>query len=101
MPVLVLAIILSASFYLFYKIKYVRTQAPAEKQWIKSKGNIALGVFLIFFAFNQLFLYGTSAVTIVISIIFLLLGSANVLFGYKAYRHLLPYAIKEAEENRN
>jgi len=100
MPTLVILIVLSISFYFFYKIKVFRTKAPAEKKWINTKANMALGSFLAFFGLNQIVLYYDSLLTIIIGSIFILLGLANVIFGYQAYRHFLPLAIQEAEQRR-
>lgn len=99
MPILVILIIFSFSFYIFYKIKYVRSKFPAEKKWISSKSSIALGAFVAFFGLNQLFIHSTK-VSIVIGIIFLVLGLFNVYGGIKAYKFYLPHAVKEAEEIR-
>ncbi|MDF1511842.1 YtpI family protein, partial [Robertmurraya sp. DFI.2.37] len=31
------------TFYIFYKVKYFRTQRPAEKKWVSAKATVALG----------------------------------------------------------
>lgn len=97
MPVLVILLIFSFSFYIFFKIKYFRTKYPAEKKWISSKSSIALGLFVALFGLNQLFI-NHSTVAIIIGIIFILLGSFNVWGGVKAYKFYLPLAIEEAEQ---
>lgn len=88
-------IVISLVFYIFYKVKYFRTKAPVEKKWISTKGNMAIGVFLIAFGFNQ-FKFLTQ-ISLIIGFIFILLGAANIYFGYKAYKYYLPLAIEEAE----
>lgn len=97
MPILVIFIILSLSFYVFYKFKSVRAQAPAEKKWISAKSSIALGVFVALFGINQVFLYHTT-ITYIIAAIFVVIGLLSVWGGLKAYKFFLPLAIKEAEE---
>ncbi|MBM7692879.1 succinate-acetate transporter protein [Peribacillus deserti] len=97
MPVLVVLIVITFSFYLYFKIKYVRTQKPAEKKWTATKSSMALGLFVVLFGINQLFLY-TGTVTYIVAGVFILLGVINVWAGYKSYKHYLPYVIKEAEE---
>lgn len=97
MPILVFVIIISFSFYVFYKIKYVRSNRPAEKKWLSAKSSIALGLFVSLFGVNQLFLYHTT-VTYIIAAIFIIIGGMSVWAGIKAYRFYLPHAIKEAEE---
>jgi hypothetical protein len=97
MPVLVVLIVLSFAFYVFYKIKYVRSSRPAERQWVSAKSSMALGVFVALFGFNQLYLFQT-AVTYIVAGIFIVLGALSAFAGFKAYKHYLPYAVKEAEE---
>lgn len=101
MPTLVVLIVISIVIYFFYKAKAFRTKAVIEKNWINTKASIALGSFLVFFGINQIFLRYDSTVALVVSIIFILLGLANIILGYKAYRHYLPLAIEEAEQNQN
>ncbi|MDA3129812.1 YtpI family protein [Aliibacillus thermotolerans] len=99
MPVFVIIIVIALAMYIFYKVKTFRTKAPAQKRWIQTKANIALGTFVGVFGLNILFTQ-RGTVDIVVGTIFLLLGAANVLLGMKAYKLYLPYAAKEAEEER-
>lgn len=96
MPLLAVLIVISLAFYLFYKIKYVRSNLPAEKKWLSSKSGIALGLFVFLFGINQLFLYHTT-VTYIIAAIFILIGGLSSWSGMKAYKYYLPYAVKEAQ----
>ncbi|WP_409289756.1 YtpI family protein [Peribacillus sp. SCS-37] len=98
MPVLVVMIVITFAFYVFYKIKYVRTQRPAEKKWIATKSSMALGLFVVLFGINQLFI-NTGTVTYIVSAVFILLGGINLWAGYKSYKHYLPFAIEEAEKS--
>ncbi|OIJ10945.1 hypothetical protein BKP35_12720 [Anaerobacillus arseniciselenatis] len=88
-------IIISVVFYIFFKVKYFRTKAPIEKKWISTKGNIAIGVFLVAFGLNQL-RFPTN-VSVAVGFTFIFLGGANIYFGYKAYKYYLPLAIEEAK----
>lgn len=97
MPILVLLIVLSFVFYIFYKIKYVRSRKPAERMWLSAKSSIALGLFVALFGLNQLFLF-QSTVTYIVGIIFIIIGLMSVWGGIKAYKFYLPHAAKEAEE---
>jgi hypothetical protein len=101
MPTLVILIVVSIVLYFFYKVKAFRTKRVIERNWVNTKASIALGSFLLFFGINQIFLRYDSTVALVVSIIFILLGLANVILGYKMYRHYLPLAIEEAEQNQN
>ncbi|WP_079510035.1 YtpI family protein [Mesobacillus jeotgali] len=98
MPILVLLIVLSFVFYIFYKIKYVRSKRPAERSWLSAKSSIALGLFVALFGINQLFLFQTT-VTYIVGAIFIVIGSLSVWGGIKAYKFYLPHAVKEAREN--
>ncbi|MEW8971117.1 YtpI family protein [Mesobacillus sp. LC4] len=98
MPILVFLIVLSFVFYIFYKIKYVRSKRPAERSWLSAKSSIALGLFVGLFGINQLFLFQTT-VTYIVSAIFIIMGSMSVWAGIKAYKFYLPHAAKEAQEN--
>lgn len=96
MPLLVVLIAISFAFYLFYKIKYVRSKRPAERKWLSSKSSIALGLFVCLFGINQLFLYHTM-ITYIVAAIFILIGSLSALSGVKAYKYYRPFAAKEVE----
>ncbi len=98
MPILVLLIVLSFVFYIFYKIKYVRSNRPAERKWLSAKSSIALGLFVAMFGLNQLFLFHTT-VTYIVGAIFIIIGLVSVWGGIKAYKFYLPHAAREAQEN--
>lgn len=98
MPILVILIVISLSFYLFYKVKFVRSKRPVERRWISSKSAVALGLFVALFGLNQFFLYG-GTVTYVVGSIFILLGGYNIIAGVKAYKYYFPLAVQEAEHH--
>lgn len=97
MPVLVIFIIFSLTFYLYLKVKQVRSNRPFEKKWISSKSSIALGFFVLLFGINQLFLY-QQTVTYIVAAVFAVVGILSIIGGYKMYKHYLPLVIKEAEQ---
>ncbi|ANB62170.1 YtpI family protein [Anoxybacteroides amylolyticum] len=97
MPVFVILIVFSLSFYVYYKIKYFRSRRPAERRWISAKASMALGSFVFFFGVNQFFLY-SSTVTYLVGTIFLLIGGGSAWAGYRAYKYYLPLVIEEAEQ---
>lgn len=99
MPIFVILIILSLSFYVFYKIKFFKTKKPMEKQWISAKSSISLGMFVFFFGLNQIFML-RSTVSLVVGIIFVIVGALSSWAGYRAYRHYLPLVIKEIKESK-
>jgi len=97
MPIFVLLIVLSFVFYIFYKIKYVRSKRPAERKWLSAKSSIALGLFVGLFGLNQVFLFQTT-ITFIVAAIFIIIGSMSIWSGVKAYKFYLPLAAKEAKE---
>jgi hypothetical protein len=97
MPILVLCIVISFSFYIFNKIKFVRSHLPIEKKWVSAKSSMALGLFVGLFGINQLFLFQTT-VTYIVAAVFILIGGLSIWSGWKSYRYFLPLAIKEAEQ---
>jgi hypothetical protein len=99
MPILVILIIFSLAFYIYFKIKYIRTKAPAEKRWISAKSSMTLGTFISLFGVNQLFLFHTT-ITYIVASIFIILGMINIWGGYRAYRYFLPLAAQEAQDTR-
>lgn len=97
MPVFVILIISSLTFYIFYKVKYVRSKKPIEKKWLSSKSSIALGAFVALFGINRLFLT-LSPLAIAISIIFIIIGMISIVSGFKAYKYYLPHVFQEREQ---
>ncbi|MBA2873799.1 YtpI family protein [Thermaerobacillus caldiproteolyticus] len=97
MPVFVILIIFSLSFYAYYKIKYFRSHRPVERRWIAAKSSMALGSFVFFFGINQFFLH-SSMISFIVGVIFLLIGGGSVWAGYRAYKHYLPLVIEEAKQ---
>ncbi|WP_423407643.1 YtpI family protein [Heyndrickxia sp. MSNUG] len=97
MPIFVLLIVLSFVFYIFYKMKYVRSKRPAERKWLSAKSSIALGLFVGLFGLNQVFLFQTT-ITYIVAAIFIIIGSMSIWSGVKAYKFYLPLAAKEAKE---
>lgn len=75
MLVLIVFIICSAMFYLYYKAKNVRTNRPVEKKFWSAKSSMALGCFVLLFGVNQLFL-NRSSLAFVIGFVLLQLVSA-------------------------
>lgn len=95
----IILIVISFMFFLYFKVKQWRTSAPVEKKWQQMKSSIALGSFVLFFGLN-LAVLPRSKVDLIIGIIFVLVGGANAYFGYRGYKHLLPFVIEEAEQSR-
>lgn len=96
-PVLVAGIIFSFAFYVFYKIKYVRSRLPMERKILNGKSSVALGLFVALFGINHILQFHTP-VSYIISSIFIVIGLASAWYGYKVYKYHVPYALRELEE---
>jgi len=95
----VLLIAFSFAFYFYYKTKQFRTSLPVRKNWYASKASIALGCFVIFFGINQILLFQT-AVTYIISGIFLVLGFGLISYNFKAAKHYRSFLDEETRLNK-
>ncbi|MCP3762483.1 YtpI family protein [Domibacillus sp. A3M-37] len=94
---LVVIIVLSFIFYLFYKVQYVRSSRPMERKWLSAKSSMVLGLFVGMFGVNTLLIQQTTTAYIVAAV-FILYGFASMIAGFKMYKHYLPFARQEAEE---
>lgn len=97
MQILVLLIIFSLAFYVYYKTKFFRTRRPVEKKWLSAKSSIALGLFVFLFGVNTFFIH-PSTVSTIVGVVFLLIGAGSIWAGYRAYKHYLPFVIQEAQQ---
>ncbi len=97
MPIIVIFILMSLAFYVLYKIQYVRSKKPIEKKWLSAKSLIALGFFVALFGVNRLFI-DISALSLTISIVFIVIGGLSLYTGIRAYRYYLPHVEKEFQE---
>jgi hypothetical protein len=99
MPILVVSIVISLTFYFFYKFKSARTRMPMEKKWISGKSSIALGLFVALFGVYLSVVY-QAPLAYVIAAIFVIIGGISIWGGYKMYAFYLPHAIREAESSQ-
>nr|WP_285890467.1 YtpI family protein [Halalkalibacter oceani] len=82
-------IIFSAVFFIYNKIKTWRTPPSLLNRLYQTKATLSLGFFLTAFGANLLFT-PRGTIDIVVGAVFALLGIANIVFGYRAYRHYIP-----------
>jgi amino acid transporter len=90
-------ITLAFTFYIFYKVKQVRSNRPMEKKWLSAKASMALGLFVALFGVNQLVLF-PGTITYIVGALFILIGLGSCWAGFKLYKHVHPYAEREAKE---
>lgn len=94
MIIFVFLIVMSFSFFIYYKTKYFRTKLPMQRAYLTGKSSISLGVFVALFGLNQLFLFHTT-VTYIVAFIFIIIGGSSIWGGIKMYKHYAPLAEEE------
>jgi hypothetical protein len=97
MPTIVVFIVLSAILFLLYRFRALSVKNEWEKKFTLAKANIAMGVFLISFGLNRLFLH-PQTVTYVISGIFILYG---LFFTYDHIRRSKYYYFEIRKQRGN
>jgi len=97
MPITVALIVISLAFYVFYKAKYFQSKRPIQKNWLSAKSSIALGLFVVFFGINTIFIH-PSTISYIVAVVFLLVGGGSIWAGYRAYKHYLPLVTAEARQ---
>ena len=73
MPTFIILIVLSFFIFLMYQIKATRTKHTLLKKFNQSKANIAIGIFLISFGLNRLFVH-PSVLTYIVTGVFVFYG---------------------------
>jgi uncharacterized membrane protein YeiH len=100
MPIFVIIIILSLASYAYFKIKYFRIKEQMHRKWVSAKSSIALGIFVVSFALNQM-IVEPSPLVLIIGVILLVVGGGSIWAGVKSYKYYLPRVIEESENNSN
>ncbi|UTR15593.1 YtpI family protein [Salipaludibacillus sp. LMS25] len=97
---LVALIFASLVAFVYLKVQQSREEDILVKRSYSLKSSIAIGVFLISFGINS-YMSLQSSVAAVVALIFLVVGSINVLVGWKQLRLLKNYAQKETSTEGN
>lgn len=93
-------IVLAIVAYLYYKTKQFRSTLPIRRKWYKAKAGVALGLFLIFFGINAIAIH-QSLVSIIVAIIFFLVGAFEAYNNFKRAQHEGKFVQEEYELNKN
>ncbi len=72
--------------YIYYKVTILRTKDELVQKHTNAKARVALGTFIVSFGINQYIAYQTKLI-LFISIVFLLLGALQIVYGYKEAKH--------------
>ncbi|HLR14478.1 MAG TPA: YtpI family protein [Bacillota bacterium] len=86
MIIFTLLIVFSIVFYVYYKVAILKTKDPLTQAYYNAKSRLALGAFIIAFAINQ-YLFYQSKLSLVIGLIFFILGFLQINLGFKEARH--------------
>lgn len=79
-------IIFSVVLYIYYKVAILRSDDGLTREYLNAKSRICLGLFISSFAVNQYLFYQTK-LSLLIGIVFLILGFLQINLGIKEVRH--------------
>ncbi|MCD5323847.1 MULTISPECIES: YtpI family protein [Pontibacillus] len=86
MVIIPIIIVLSLAMYLFYKVQILRLgEDPLKQVYTNSKARMALGLFMLSISINVYLVYQTR-LALYITILFIALGGAQLVYGYKTTR---------------
>ncbi|WP_188206415.1 YtpI family protein [Alkalibacillus aidingensis] len=86
MLILISIFVVSFILYIYFKVRITNYKNPLYIYYTNGKARIALGLFISTFGMNQ-YLYYLSQLALFICIAFLALGIAQIVYGYKIYKH--------------
>ncbi|PGT79592.1 YtpI family protein [Bacillus sp. AFS040349] len=98
MNVIVILILSSLFFYLYLKVKFLKSNLPIEKKLISVKSRIALGLFLGLYGLNQLIL-NLSIISLIVGVIFGLVGFASTILAIREYKWYIPTTENEKDQS--
>ncbi|MDQ0351249.1 hypothetical protein J2R98_001052 [Alkalibacillus filiformis] len=99
MPILISIFVISIVLYLYFKVRILNYKNPLYMHYTNGKARIALGVFMATFGMNQYVAFPTQIV-LYLTIIFLAVGIAQIVFGFKIFKHYRQEILK-AEQMAN
>ena len=86
MVIFPIIIILSAVFYIYYKVAILKEKSTLTQKYYNGRAKSCLGAFMIAFAINQYTLYLTKLSLFIGAVIFIL-GLMQLIRGFKEARH--------------
>lgn len=86
MLIFAIIIVISIVLYIYNKVAILRTNDELTQVYFNAKARFFLGSFLTSFGINQYIAYQTRFV-LFISIVFILLGSYQMIYGFKEAKH--------------
>lgn len=86
MLIFAIIIVISIVMYIYYKVAILRTKDELTQVYFNAKARFFLGSFITSFGINQYIAIQTKFV-LFISIVFILLGGLQIVYGYREARH--------------
>lgn len=86
MVIFPIIIVISAVLYVYYKVAIVKSKDSLTQHYFNARSKICLGAFIFFFGVNQYVFYQTQ-LSLIIGIIFVLLGGYQMVDGFKQSKH--------------
>ncbi|WP_059103809.1 YtpI family protein [Shouchella shacheensis] len=84
---LIIIAVIAVVFYVYHRVRAWRLPDSLEKKINDSRARFAIGIFLLAFSVNLLFVMQETAVQIIVGVVFLIFGIANAHFGFKSHKH--------------
>ncbi|HIS29831.1 MAG TPA: YtpI family protein [Candidatus Avamphibacillus intestinigallinarum] len=78
--------IVTLVLYVYYKVQIIKEKERLLQVYINAKSRICLGTFVLLFGLNQYILY-QSKLSLYIMLVFILLGGAQAVRGFKEAKH--------------
>ena len=79
-------IVVSLVLYIYYKVAILKTKDGLTQKYFNGRSHSCLGIFIFAFGINQYLFYETK-ISLFIGIIFLLIGGAQTIHGFKVSKH--------------
>lgn len=79
-------IVISVVLYIYYKVAILKTKDKLTQVYYNARARFFLGSFIFFFGINQYIAYQTKFI-LFISIIFLILGGMQMMYGFREAKH--------------
>ncbi|GAA0429584.1 YtpI family protein [Lentibacillus halophilus] len=86
MVIFPIIIVLSAVFWIYYKVAILKSGDGLTKEYFNAKSRVCLGSLIFFFGINQYMFYETR-LSLFIGIVFLFFGGLHLYVGMKEARH--------------
>ncbi|PKR79280.1 hypothetical protein CEY16_05940 [Halalkalibacillus sediminis] len=97
MPFFISIIVISFILYVFFKVRILNEKEPVKMHYTNAKARMALGTFISAFGINQYVFYETQ-LALFIGIVFLILGIAQIVYGYKLFKHFRNELLKVSDQ---